>query len=65
MVKKLAVIAVVVVAGCHPLPELRSHELPEHPPTVERKPLTVPHRDWLEQGCWVGNDHGHDVKVCK
>jgi len=65
MVKYLSLCLLVAVAGCHPLPELRSYELPQHPTTKEHVPLTVPHRDWLEQGCWFRSENGRDVKVCK
>jgi hypothetical protein len=65
MVKKLAIISLLVLGACHPLPEYRDFELPQNPTAVEHKPLTVPHRAWLEQGCWFRSENGHDVKVCK
>ena len=65
MVRYLALCALAAAAGCHPLPELRSYELPAHPTAAERAPLTVPHRDWLAQGCWFRSENGRDVKVCK
>jgi hypothetical protein len=65
MIKYFTAICVLAAAGCHPLPELRSYELPEHPTTKEHVPLTVPHRDWLAQGCWFRSENGRDVKVCK
>ena len=65
MVKYLAICALIAVAGCRALPEARSYELPQNLTATERKPLTVPHRAWLEQGCWFRSENGHDVKVCK
>ena len=55
----------LALCGCQPLPEMRSYELPQNPTATERKTLTVPHRLWLEQGCWFRSENGHDVKVCK
>jgi len=55
----------LALCGCHPLPEMRSYELPQNPTAAERKALTVPHRDWLSEGCWFRSEKGHDVKVCK
>ena len=65
MVKYLAIGVLAAVAGCRALPEARSYELPEHPTAAEHAPLTVPHRDWLAQGCWFRSENGRDVKVCK
>jgi len=57
----LTVITALVLSGCM---KTADYELPRSPLTAERKPLTVPHRDWLEQGCWFKSENGHDVKVC-
>jgi hypothetical protein len=65
MVRYLGLLLLLAVTGCRALPEARSYELPQNPGAVERKPLTVPHRAWLEQGCWFRSENGRDVKVCK
>jgi len=45
-------LTVLALCGCHPLPEMRSYELPQHPIEEEHKPLTVPHRDWIAEHCY-------------
>jgi len=60
----LTVTACVVLCGCNKTLFQPDFVLPRNPTSIERKPLTVPHRDWLESGCWFRSENGHDVKVC-
>jgi hypothetical protein len=57
----LTIAAAVLLCGCS---KTVDYVLPQSPLPAERKPLTVPHRDWLESGCWFRSEDGHDVKVC-
>ena len=58
----LTVAATMLLLGCM---KTVDYELPRSPLIAERKPLTVPHREWLENGCWFRSVIGKDVKVCK
>jgi hypothetical protein len=42
-----------------------NYVLPQSGLAVEHKPLTVPHRDWIESGCYPKIVDGKEVKVCK
>jgi hypothetical protein len=57
----LTIITAMLLCGCS---KTVDYVLPQNPTAIERKPLTVPHRDWLESGCWFKSENGHDVKVC-
>jgi hypothetical protein len=58
----LTIAAAVLLCSCM---KTTDYVLPQSPVAAERKPLTVPHRDWLESGCWFKSENGKDVKVCK
>jgi len=60
----LTIAACVVLCGCNKTFFEQDYVLPRNPTVTERLPLTVPHRDWLESGCWFRTVNGHDVKVC-
>lgn len=58
----LTVAATMLLLGCM---KTVDYTLPQSGAVVDRKPLTVPHREWLESGCWFRSVNGKDVKVCK
>jgi hypothetical protein len=58
----LTIAASMLLCGCM---KTVDYVLPQSPLPAERKPLTVPHRDWIEQGCYPKIVNGKDVKVCK
>jgi len=58
----LTIVAAMLLCSCM---KTADYELPRSPLTAERKPLTVPHRDWIESGCYPKIVNGKDVKVCK
>jgi len=60
--KYAAIIATMLLCGCMKTVE---YELPRSPLPAERKPLTVPHRDWIESGCYPKIVNGKETKVCK
>jgi len=57
----LTIITAMLLCSCM---KTTNYVLPQSGLAVEHKPLTVPHRDWLESGCWFRSENGHDVKVC-
>jgi hypothetical protein len=60
--KYVSVIALgIVLCACSKTPD---YALPQNPTGIERKLLVVPHRDWIESGCYPKLVDGRDVKVC-
>jgi hypothetical protein len=58
----LTIIAPMLLLGCM---KTTNYVLPQSGLAVEHKPLTVPHRDWIESGCYPKIVDGKEVKVCK
>jgi len=59
--KYAAIIATLLLCGCS---KTVDYVLPQSPLPAERKPLTVPHRDWIESGCYPKIVNGKETKVC-
>jgi len=58
----LTIVAAMLLLGCM---KTVDYELPRSSLTAERKLLTVPHRDWIESGCYPKIINGKETKVCK
>jgi len=58
----LTIITAMLLCSCM---KTVDYELPRTSIAVEHKPLAVPHRDWIESGCYPKIVDGKEVKVCK
>ena len=57
----LTIAAVMLLCGCM---KTTDYVMPQNPTGIEHKLLVVPHRDWIEQGCYPKLVNGKEVKVC-
>lgn len=62
MKKSILIIGLgMLLSACMKTPD---YVMPQNPTGLEHKLLVVPHRDWIESGCYPKLVNGKDVKVC-